>query len=431
MALYNGNNSDNLITGSNLADQINGRNGNDVLDGGDGDDLIDGGNDHDVLYGGAGHDSLYGGSGNDNLIGGAGNDRLYGGLGQDWATYTGGAAIVANLNTGIVTGQGSDTLNGIENIMGSDFGDVLQGNASANKLHGGGGDDRFLVSYGYDELVGGSGRDVLDLINAGPVQVSLLQGTYYINNSNAGTATGFEDILGGNSNDFLRGDNGANLIDGRGGHDTLEGQGGADWLTASGGNDSLTGGAGNDSFVIATNSGNVVINDFTQGSDIIDLSFYFDQSGQSALWSASAAQQGANTVLTLTGASQTVTVTLNNVGRASLTAADFLHPAPTLPAPAYVPSSDVFVATPVSGGGAQCLVIGQFDDGLDLIDLSAFGYVYDPGLGDYVATVWYDNGLTQVGSDVVTTFHDGSGATFTLVIGNTQLSQLDLSDFIL
>ncbi|WP_169313711.1 calcium-binding protein [Asticcacaulis biprosthecium] len=430
MALYNGNNSDNLITGSVLADQIYGRGGNDVLDGGDGNDLIDGGNDHDVLYGGAGHDSLYGGSGNDNLIGGAGDDQLYGGQGQDWATYTGGAAIVANLNTGLVTGQGSDTLNGIENIMGSDFADILQGNASANKLHGGGGDDRFVVSYGYDELVGGTGTDVLDFINAGPVQVSLLQGTYYMNNNNAGTATGFEDILGGNSNDLLRGDNGANRIDGRGGQDTLDGQGGADVLTASGGHDSLTGGAGNDSFVIAASSGNIVISDFTQGSDVIDLSHYFDQNGQSAVWSASAAQQGANTVLTLTGAAQTVTVTLNNVVRANLTAADFVNPAPTLPAPVYVPTGDVFVATPVSGGGAQSLVIGQFDDGLDLIDLSAFGYVYDSGLNDYVATVWYDNGLRQAGGDVVTTFHDGSGATFTLVIGNTQLSQIDLGDFI-
>lgn len=240
MATYNGNGQDNQITGSILADEIYGKNGNDILDGGDGNDLLDGGNDHDILYGGQGQDTLNGGSGNDNLIGGAGDDVLIGGLGQDWATYTGGAAIVANLATGIVTGQGTDSLNGIENIMGSAFNDVLQGNASANKLYGGDGDDRIIVSYGSDELTGGAGNDTLDFQLTSAVQVSLTQGTYYINATHGGTATGFEIVRGSNGHDLIIGDNLGNVLEGRAGNDTIHGLGGDDTLIANGGNDVMT-----------------------------------------------------------------------------------------------------------------------------------------------------------------------------------------------
>lgn len=428
MALYNGNAQNNSITGSNLADQIYGFKGNDTLDGGDGNDLLDGGSDHDMLFGGLGHDSLYGGSGNDTLNGGEGNDVLVGGLGQDWASYVGGGEIAANLNTWTVTGQGTDTLSGIENILGSDYNDTIQGNASANKLYGGDGNDRIVVSYGFDELNGGQGMDLLEFIYTGPVQVSLQQGTYYMNLTNGGTATGFENISGSEYNDILRGDNGANSIYGRGGNDVMEGHGGDDALGAMGGNDTLTGGADNDGFYIQAPYGHIVITDFTQGSDLIDLSYYFDQYGNSSIWSGSAAQQGANTVLTLTSQAATVTVTLNNITAANLTAADFVYGSPDLlPAP-YVPTADVFVATPTQGYSQ--LDIAQFDDGLDLIDLSALGFVYDPVIGDYFSTTWFNNVLYQLGNDVITTFHNGAGDVFTLVIGNTQLSQVDQSDFI-
>ena len=69
-----------------------------------------------------------------------GNDILDGGVGSmDWAYYNSASAgVTANLATGLATGgAGSDTLTGIENLLGSNYNDVLTGNALANTLSGG------------------------------------------------------------------------------------------------------------------------------------------------------------------------------------------------------------------------------------------------------------------------------------------------------
>jgi hypothetical protein len=93
---------------------------------------------NDLLNGGSGNDSLNGGNGNDTLIGGAGNDTLIGGSGNDTADYSSVVnGVVVNLATGIADdGQGgTDTLSSIEYVRGSNTGgDVLIGNASANRL---------------------------------------------------------------------------------------------------------------------------------------------------------------------------------------------------------------------------------------------------------------------------------------------------------
>ena len=89
---------------------------------------IDGGS--DLLNGGAGNDELHGNGGNDWLDGGAGADSMFGGSGIDTATYVNSSAgVEVNLHTG--TGSGGDAegdqLNGIENIRGSEFDDVIKG----------------------------------------------------------------------------------------------------------------------------------------------------------------------------------------------------------------------------------------------------------------------------------------------------------------
>ncbi|MBX9763033.1 MAG: type I secretion C-terminal target domain-containing protein [Pseudomonadaceae bacterium] len=130
--------------------------GNDTLNSGDGDD---------ILIGLGGNDTLNGGNGNDILAGGAGNDTLNGGAGIDTASYIdAGSAVTVNLvvataqNTG---GAGTDTLNNIENLIGSGFGDTLTGNGSANLLFGGAGGDTLVGNGGDDILIGGLGGDTM------------------------------------------------------------------------------------------------------------------------------------------------------------------------------------------------------------------------------------------------------------------------------
>ncbi len=117
----------------------------DVLVGGTGDDTLNGGVGDDVLIGGDGDDVLIGGLARDLLIGGAGADELDGGTKIDTASYAGSdAGVRVNLHTGKGRdghAQG-DTLENIENLIGSDFDDVLTGaDLVDNTFEGRGGAD--------------------------------------------------------------------------------------------------------------------------------------------------------------------------------------------------------------------------------------------------------------------------------------------------
>src|SRR3546814_20898083 len=97
------------------------------------------------------------------LIGAAGADRLTGGAGIDTADYSASGAAVSAVLGG--TGSGGDAqgdvLAGIENLVGSGFGDVLVGDGAANALSGGAGDDRLVGTGGVDrpDGRGGAGRE--------------------------------------------------------------------------------------------------------------------------------------------------------------------------------------------------------------------------------------------------------------------------------
>ncbi|GAA0645100.1 Ig-like domain-containing protein [Brevundimonas lenta] len=111
--------------------------------------------------GNAGANVITGGDGSDILIGRGGIDQLIGGAGSDTASYANAAARVdVRLNAGAAINDGdgaTDTLNGIENLVGSAFDDLLVGDNGANVLTGGLGRDTLLGMGGNDRLIGGSG----------------------------------------------------------------------------------------------------------------------------------------------------------------------------------------------------------------------------------------------------------------------------------
>ena len=145
--------------------------GNDSLLGGTGNDTLDGGADNDTLIGGDGNDSLSGGVGDDLLVGGNGSDVLDGGSGTDTASYrNAGAAVSADLSAGMAAvGADADTLVSIENLTGTKFGDLLNGDAGSNKLVGLDGNDIFVGNGGGDSIFGGAGFDTVDysFVNSG------------------------------------------------------------------------------------------------------------------------------------------------------------------------------------------------------------------------------------------------------------------------
>ena len=136
---------------------------NDTLYGNSGNNLLIGNGGDDILQGRDGDDTLQGRDGNDTLVGGNGNDILDGGAGIDTASYLSASArvIVSLLNTGPQNTQGAgiDTITNVENLIGSNYNDVLGGDGNANTISGGNGDDMIAGRGGADTLIGGAGAD--------------------------------------------------------------------------------------------------------------------------------------------------------------------------------------------------------------------------------------------------------------------------------
>jgi Ca2+-binding RTX toxin-like protein len=139
--------------------------GNDFYDGRNGTSIgfVFGGDGNDTLFGGAGDDDLRGGSGNDFLLGGAGADNLDGGADFDFAMYNfGGAATVVLGNNALNGGAAAgDILTSIEGVTGSEFGDTIVGDGTANQLFGLGGSDAIAGGGGADIILGGAAGDIL------------------------------------------------------------------------------------------------------------------------------------------------------------------------------------------------------------------------------------------------------------------------------
>ena len=111
-------------------------------------------------------DALIGNTGNNVLVGQGGADALIGGNGFDSAAYynatTGVRASLDPLfvaNTGEALG---DTYDSIENLIGSNFGDFLAGDAGNNRLLGGPGGDKLYGGAGNDEFWGNSQETLFD-----------------------------------------------------------------------------------------------------------------------------------------------------------------------------------------------------------------------------------------------------------------------------
>jgi Ca2+-binding RTX toxin-like protein len=178
------------IQGTADAEAITGTSGNDVILGLGGDDTIDGA---------GGNDTICAGDGDDVLVGGEGDDALDGEAGSDTASFPGSTSVTADLLAGTASGASTDTLAGIENLIGSSSKDILTGDGGPNRLQGGPGADRLSGRKGADRLAGQRGAD---------------------------------NLLGGRGNDRLSGGRGRDRLSGGKGRDRCAGGKGSD--TASG-----------------------------------------------------------------------------------------------------------------------------------------------------------------------------------------------------
>lgn len=181
-----------LICGRGGRDRIDGDRGKDLLTGKTGADLLRGGRGSDELYGGRGSDRVAGASGNDEaqggdgdrdrvdggpgddlvgggdgdhdlVIGGVGSDRVNGGPGDhDTVSYlSAGGSIAVDLQNGQVSGAETETLAGVEDVLGGSGDDtIVAATGTPNRLDGGPGDDKLLGTTPADQAFGGPGADV-------------------------------------------------------------------------------------------------------------------------------------------------------------------------------------------------------------------------------------------------------------------------------
>jgi Ca2+-binding RTX toxin-like protein/LysM repeat protein len=328
-------------SGNALNNVLIGNNNNNTLSGGEGNDALYGNGGSDLIYGGAGDDILDGGVGDyvtNTLNGDAGNDTLLFRSFVGSGVYNGGDGVdVLDFQTNIdegrrITGAGVSVdlvagkaftyyrradnftapdstefkttllLTSIENLSGTEYGDILSGDANANNLKGNGGSDLLNGGAGKDSLDGGASNDAtiatLDTLNGDDGDDVLWSRGFYgagIYNGGAGVdwldfsqpdadtaqlrgtegvgvvvglgagaggvggiaytwrqaaaklvKTGSNTTLALNGIENVRGTAAADFIVGHAGANVIEGDGGNDSLVGLDGNDTLSGGAGND-----------------------------------------------------------------------------------------------------------------------------------------------------------------------------------------
>jgi len=258
---------DDTLFGDAGADTLWGDEKEDELYGGDGDDTLYGGRDSDTLDGGAGDDLLVGGeqqnpqsdAKNNVYISAEGNDTLIGGLGYDLVIFSGRASgVTLNLATSTATsGEEMLSLTGIDNVVGSAFGDVLAGDDDNNIFTGGTGDDL---------LIGGAGTDTVRF-NVALASVSgRLEGSNLVLQSFEGRDSVRDDVEVLAFTDVklswaealahffsgVSGTDAAENVNGTDASELINAGAGGDWITPGAGSDTIDGGSGNDMISFVT-----------------------------------------------------------------------------------------------------------------------------------------------------------------------------------
>jgi Ca2+-binding RTX toxin-like protein/endo-alpha-1,4-polygalactosaminidase (GH114 family) len=310
----------------------------DVLQGTRRSDTIIAGGGNDKLFGSDGNDTMYGDAGNDILDGGRGADAMFGGSGTDTVTYA--KALITGVTVNLLSGVGSgseaagDTYAQIENIIGTNFNDVLtlsniagrvDGRSGNDIINGGNGNDVFFGGAGADQINGGGGVDRAYYSSSTAVNINMLTNVSTGGEAQGDTFNSVEEISGSAFGDTIIGNGLKNRFFGQNGNDVLAGGTGAD---------TLVGGAGSDTFVFAFgDSGTTAttldtISDFAKGAvgtgDRIDFGAVLSVGGNntSATSTQAAIDQTTGVASFATGSATTLADALADIAESFTAASD-------------------------------------------------------------------------------------------------------------
>jgi len=204
-------------------------------------------------------DTLTGDASDNTFLGDRGADIISGGGGTDTVTYSSSTSgVTVNLSSGTASdGFGTtDTLSGLERIVGSAHADALTGDGNANW---------FLGGNGADIINGGGGFDFVSYqVSPAGVVVNLSLGSAQDGYNRTDTLTSIEGVIGSEHADTLTGSSADEAFDGRGGNDIIDGGDGVDtvFYNLDISQYAITYDAASDTYTVAANSG-------TEGSDTL------------------------------------------------------------------------------------------------------------------------------------------------------------------
>jgi Ca2+-binding RTX toxin-like protein len=265
-----------------------------------------------TVIGSSGDDVIRAGGGADTIFTGDGHNTYDGGTGIDTVNYSrSSVGILVDLAAGTGSGDGTDTIISIENVVGSINRDIIYGSDVDNVLSGGKGNDSLYGGDGHDTLFGGAdddflvggagadtmyGEDGIDTIWYGDspagVTIDLAHGTGKGGDAEGDAFKYVENVTGSRFSDLLIGNGGNNVLTGGQGQDTLIGGAGHDMFVFG----RFGFGGPTDSTVAAPD----LIKDFTPGEDVMDL--------RPLLGYSFGGQQHLSLVDDFTGAGREVTV---------------------------------------------------------------------------------------------------------------------------
>jgi Ca2+-binding RTX toxin-like protein len=124
------------------------------------------GNGGEIVRGGGKADNITGGSGNDFIDINRGNNAIDAGAGFDTLSLASASrGYSVDLSAGTVIGAGISTIANFEQVIGTDYSDVLKAGAAGAVLYGGAGSDTLVGGAGNDTLIAGPGGG--DIVTTG------------------------------------------------------------------------------------------------------------------------------------------------------------------------------------------------------------------------------------------------------------------------
>lgn len=310
-----------------------------------------------------------------------------------YAIGGGDDVLVGTVDADLIEGFGGNDmmtgLNGNDIIRGFDGNDSLFGNRGDDDLSGGAGDDYIEAGQGDDLVNGGAGVD--EMLGFGGIDE--IHG-----------GDGDDIIKGGSGADQLNGDAGNDEVLGGSGSDTVFGQDGDDFMNGGAGNDTMNGGADNDRMFGGLGKDNM---DGGDGDDLLK------------------GNEGDDTLIggigndTLSGQAGDDNLS-GNAGNDILeggSGRDLINGGAGDDVLTGGTAVDTFVFDTVATTGGGFNQITDFTNGVDLLDLTAYGY------GDAASAF---SGASQIGADVSLTLNDGQ----VILLDNILLADLDDTDLV-